>query len=249
MVNIGHRPVLWHVMKYYAHFGHKDFILCLGHQSEVIKDYFLHYDECVSNDFTLSQGGKKINLANSDIDDWTISFVDTGRDSTIQERLQAVESYLEGEQMFLANYSDSLTDFHLPALISRFMREDKLAAFLCVKSSHTFHVVETAANGDVSSIKQVSEADVWLNGGYFVFRKDIFKYMDDGDNLVNGPFQKLIQENKLLAYKYDGFWACMDTFKEKQCLEDLSSRGNAPWQVWLNQKTADPTSNHGVHSG
>src|ERR1700728_3624546 len=117
MVQIGYRPILWHVMKYYAHFGHKDFILCLGHRADVIKNYFLNYNECVSNDFVLSQGGKKVDLLNSDIDDWNITFVDTGTGSNIGERLKAVEKYLEGEEEFLANYSDGVTDLPLPAQI------------------------------------------------------------------------------------------------------------------------------------
>ena len=108
MVQIGTRPILWHLMKYYAHFGHKDFILCLGYKGNCIKDYFLHYDESVSNDFVWSQGGKKIQFLNRDIDDWTITFVETGANATIGERLKAVEPYLQGEEMFLANYGDGL---------------------------------------------------------------------------------------------------------------------------------------------
>ena len=114
MVQIGSRPILWHLMKYYAHFGHKDFILCLGHKGNSIKDYFLHYDESVSNDFVWSQGGKKIHFLNRDIDDWTITFVETGANATIGERLKAVEPHLEGEEIFLANYGDGLSDLPLP---------------------------------------------------------------------------------------------------------------------------------------
>ena len=119
MVTIGSRPVLWHVMKYYAHFGHKDFILCLGYKANAIKDYFLDYEESVSNDFVFSQGGRKLEFTQRDIDDWTITFVDSGLRSTIAERLRFVEPYLNGEEMFLANYSDGLTDFHLPDMIRR----------------------------------------------------------------------------------------------------------------------------------
>lgn len=232
MVIIGHRPILWHVMKYYAHYGHKDFILCLGYQSETIKDYFLNYDECISNNFILTGGGKKIDIANRDIDDWTITFVDTGMYSNIGQRLKAVESYLKGEEVFLANYSDNLTDLPLPNLIDRFLAQDKVAALLSVRPCHSFHVVETMTNGDVSDIREAGEVNIWLNGGYYVFRQDIFKYMKEGDELVIQPFQRLIRKNKLMAYKYDGFWACMDTFKEKQRLEDLASQGKAPWKVW-----------------
>lgn len=233
MVNIGNRPILWHVMKYYAHFGHKEFILCLGYQSNSIKDYFLNYDECASNDFTLSCGSKKTELASSDIDDWKITFVDTGMNSIIGERLQAVKHYLADEEVFLANYSDNLTDFHLPNLVDRFLAQDKVAGFISVKPSHSFHVVKTTDNGQVCDITTAREADIWLNGGYFILRKEIFDYMNDGDELVVEPFQRLIQANKLMAYKHDGFWACMDTFKEKQCLEDLSHNGHAAWKVWV----------------
>jgi glucose-1-phosphate cytidylyltransferase len=232
MVNIGHRPILWHVMKYYAHYGHKEFLLCLGYKGNCIKDYFLNYNECVSNNFTFSKGGKQIDLASRDIDDWIITFVDTGVNSIIGERLKIVESYLQGEEIFLANYSDNLTDFHLPDLTNQFIEQDKVAGFLCVKPSHSFHVVSTNGTGEVSDIKQANETDIWLNGGYFIFRKEIFSYMNYGDELVEQPFKRLIRANKLMAYKYDGFWACMDTFKEKQCLENMYSQGRAFWEVW-----------------
>src|SRR6267143_7163957 len=133
LVHIGYRPILWHVMKYYAHFGHKDFILCLGYRSDAIKNYFLNYNECLSNDFVYSNGGKYLQILNSDIQDWKITFAETGPNSNIGQRLKAVEKYLNGEEVFLANYSDSLTDFHLPNLISYFQKHQKIAAFLCVK--------------------------------------------------------------------------------------------------------------------
>ena len=126
MVTIGTRPIIWHLMKYYAHFGHKDFILCLGHKGNVIKDYFLHYDESVSNDFVWSQGGKNIEYLNRDIDDWKITFVETGANSNVGERLKAVESHLRGEEMFLANYGDGLSDVSLPAMVETFDRAMRL---------------------------------------------------------------------------------------------------------------------------
>jgi glucose-1-phosphate cytidylyltransferase len=218
-------------MKYYAHYGHKDFILCLGYKGETIKEYFINYSEWISNNFTLT-GGKTLELASRDIDDWRITFVDTGLETLIGQRLRAVEPYLEGEDVFLANYSDNLTDFHLPDLTERFLARDKVAGFLCVRPSHSFHVVETNSSGDVMDIRDAASSDIWLNGGYFVLRKEIFKYLHDGEELVIQPFQRLVRENKLMAYKYDGFWACMDTFKEKQRLDDMSAKGGAVWQVW-----------------
>ena len=232
MVKIGYRPILWHVMKYYAHYGHKDFILCLGYKADVIKNYFLNYDECLSNDFTLLEGGKNLQLLNSDIQDWKITFVDTGLTSNIGQRFKAVEKYLEGEEVFLANYSDGLTDLVLPEMIDDFYKQDKLASFVCVKPSQSFHLVEMKENGVVSEIRDVKQAGIRINGGYFIFKNDIFRYINQGEELVVEPFQRLIDMKELIAYKYDGFWACMDTFKEQQQLDDMYSQGKAPWEVW-----------------
>ena len=239
MVNIGYRPILWHVMKYYAHYGHKDFILCLGYKADAIKNYFLNYDECVSNDFTLLKGGKQIQLVSSDIEDWKITFVDTGLHSNIGQRFKAVEEYLEGEEVFLANYSDGLTDLHLPDLIEDFYKHNKIASFLCVKPSQSFHLVSSEENGCVNDIQDIRQAGIRINGGFFVFKKDIFKYMEAGEELVLEPFQRLIKLKQLFAYNYDGFWGCMDTFKEQQQLDDMYTQGKAPWVVWksLNKKT------------
>ena len=240
MVNIGSRPILWHVMKYYAHYGHKDFILCLGHGADVIKNYFLNYNECISNDFVLSRGGKKLQLFNSDIDDWNITFADSGVTSNLGERLKAVEKYLDGEDVFLANYSDGLTDLSLNDQIAHFKRERKVASFLCVRPNLSFHFISLNPNGVVESIKDVHRSNIWINGGYFVFRKDVFEYMKDGEELLYEPFQRLLAQQQLLAYKYDGFWAPMDTFKDKQTLDDIYARGHAPWQVWNHSSQPGP---------
>lgn len=231
MVNIGYRPILWHVMKYYAHFGHKEFILCLGHKADVVKEYFLNYDECLSNDFTLSQGGKKLQLLNRDIQDWEITFVDTGLSSSIGERLKAVEPYLKEEDVFLANYSDGLTDLPLPDLTNYYFSQDKVAGMLCVKPTHSFHIVSLQGT-EVSDIHHIGQSDIWINGGYFIFKKQIFDYIKEGEDLVNQPFQRLIGEQQLVGYKYNGFWAAMDTFKDKQRLDDMYSRGDSLWEVW-----------------
>jgi len=232
MVHIGYRPILWHVMKYYAHYGHKDFILCLGYKADVIKNYFLNYNECLTNDFILAEGGKNVTLLNSDIHDWRITFADTGITSNIGQRLKAVEPYLQKEDVFLANYVDGLSDLSLPTYIDHFLQRRKIGSFLCVKPSQSFHVVSVDGDDLVSDIQHVSEAGMWMNGGYFIFRKQIFDYLHDGEELVVEPFKRLISGNQLIGYRHHGFWACMDTFKEKQQLEDLYVRGDAPWQVW-----------------
>jgi glucose-1-phosphate cytidylyltransferase len=238
MINIGYRPILWHVMKYYAHYGHKDFILCLGYKADTIKDYFLNYNECLSNNFVLSNGGKQLQLLNSDIDDWRITFVDTGIPSNIGQRLKAVEPYLEDEEVFLANYTDGVTDLCFPDYLRYFLDRDKVASFLCVRPTQNFHIV-SLQDDTVTDLENISRADIWMNGGFFVFRRDIFKYIQDGEELVEQPFMRLIKERQLLAYQYKGFWACMDTFKDRQQLEDLYLRGHAPWEVWKSLPTTN----------
>ena len=232
MVKIGYRPILWHIMKYYAHYGHNDFILCLGYKADVIKNYFINYNEYLSNDFVIEAGGKELQLLSSDIQDWRITFVDTGLKANIGQRLKAVEKHLEGEEVFMANYGDGLTDLPLPAHIEHFYEHDKFASFLCVKSTQSFHIVNFKRNDIVSDIKHVAQADLWMNGGYFIFKNEIFNYLKEGEELVLDPFQRLIQKDELIAYKYNGFWACMDTFKDKQMLDDVYTQGSAPWEIW-----------------
>jgi glucose-1-phosphate cytidylyltransferase len=232
MVPIGYRPILWHVMKYYAHYGYKDFILCLGYKADVIKNYFRNYDECLSNDFVLSGGGKNLQLLGSDIDDWRITFVDTGLTSNIGQRLKAVEKYLQDEDVFLANYSDGLSDVNMTELMEVFLKSKRVACFVSVKPAASFHMITVDGDGLVRSIEHIAKSGARINGGFFLFRREIFQYIKDGEELVEEPFRRLISEGQLLSYSHNKFWACMDTFKELQVLEDLYGRGKAPWAVW-----------------
>jgi glucose-1-phosphate cytidylyltransferase len=232
MVEIGYRPIMWHLMRYYAHFGHKEFILCLGYRGDAIKNYFLNYNECLSNDFVMTNGGREIYLYNNDIEDWKISFVDTGLHSNIGQRLKAVQKYLEGDEVFLANYSDGLADLDLNGYLDHFTVQDRIASFLAVQPSQSFHVVRLDDDGEVKSIAPVGQANLWINGGFFAFKKDIFDYIRDGEELVQEPFRRLIQERQLVAYQHKGFWACMDTLKEKLMFDELYARSQTPWAVW-----------------
>lgn len=235
MAIIGHRPLLWQLMKYYSHHGHHEFVLCLGYRADLIKQYFLNYNECASNDFVLSGGGKKVELLRKDIDDWRITFLDTGLRCNVGQRLIRAKKFVENEEMFLANYADGLTDLPLPKLIDYFKASKKVACFVGVKPTASFHFAELEPDGVVQSINHVADCGRRINGGFFIFRREIFDYIEDGEDLVDGPFQRLVAKRELVAYPYDGFWACMDTFKEKQHLEDLLARGNAPWQVWRSE--------------
>ncbi|MFC7333141.1 glucose-1-phosphate cytidylyltransferase [Rhodocista pekingensis] len=232
MVPIGTRPILWHLMRYYAHYGHKDFILCLGHKGHVIKDFFLKYDECVSNDFVLSEGAKRLELLRRDIDDWRITFVDTGSTSNIGQRLLAVRRFLRDEEMFLANYSDGLTDCPLPEITDRLAASDATAAFMAARPNTSFHFVRHDTAGRVTRVDNVEDADLWVNAGYFAFRQEIFDYIVPGEELVEEPFQRLIDARRLLVHEHTGFWRGCDTFKDLQTLEAAQSSGPAPWEVW-----------------
>jgi glucose-1-phosphate cytidylyltransferase len=218
MVPIGGQPILWHIMRYYAHYGHADFVLCLGHRAGVIEEYVrreLLFRPAHTN------GGR-----------WKVTFVDTGPDSTIAERLLAVRDHVADEELFLANYGDNLTDAPLPSVVSALVERDKVATFLCVRPNYTFNVVTTGEGGRVEGIYDIAQSGIWINGGYFVFRRSIFDYIHAGDELVEEPFRRLIAADQLLAYPYEGFWAPMDTLKDKERLEALVGSTAAPWSVW-----------------
>lgn len=238
MVCIGYRPVLWHLMKYYAHFGHKEFILCLGYKADAIKNYFLNYNECVSNDFTLSRGGRKIDLVSTDIDDWSITCVDTGPNTNIGQRLKAVQRYIGDDEVFLANYADNLTDLHLPDMIEDFHVRRPIGEFLSVRPRQSFHVVSFGPQGEVLGVVDFGKTDIWINGGYFVFRREIFDYIGEGEELVCEPFHRLIDAGQLATYRHAGFWACLDTLKDKQQLDDMYLQGAASWEIWKHAASA-----------
>jgi glucose-1-phosphate cytidylyltransferase len=236
MVEIGNRPILWHIMKYYAHFGHKDFILCLGYMGEVIKEYFLGYDEWVSNDFVLRKGGDEIELVDRDLDDWTIRFVDTGVQTNIGGRLRAVREFLEGEEMFLASYTDSVTDADLGAYLEAFRRSDAVGSMLAVRPDQSFHTLELGKPNDglspVDDVRDARSSDFWINGGFFAFRPEIFDRLQPGEELVEEPLRRLVDEGKLFAYRHDGYWASMDTYKDKKRFDALYDAGDHRWEVW-----------------
>jgi glucose-1-phosphate cytidylyltransferase len=229
MILVGTRPILWHIMKWYASWGHTDFVLCLGYRAESVKQYFLDYNEALANDFVLTRGGRDVELLASDMDDWRITFVDTGATASIGERLSAVRPHVDDDDVFLANYGDGLTDAPLDDMISTLVKSGKTALFMSVKPKLDYHVVRSRDDGAVESVARLADAEVRINGGYFVFRQDIFDVIKPGEDLVNEPFARLIEREALLAYRYDGFWEAMDTIKDKQKLDTLLESSRAPW--------------------
>ena len=230
MITVGNQPILWHIMKWYASWGHEDFILCLGYRAETIKEYFLNYNEALSNDFILSNGGRDVELLGSDISSWRVRFVDTGIQSTTGERLRAIGSHLGDDDYFLATYGDGLTDAPLPEMIKLLRSSGKTGLFLSVRPIFNAHVVDADPDGVVRSVEDIQQADVRINGGFFVFRREVLDYVKPGEELVEEPFQRLIENGELIAYRYDGFWEPMDTMKDKQRLDALAESGNAPWR-------------------
>lgn len=237
MANVGPRPLLWHVMRYYAHFGHTDFILCLGYGAHHIKEFFLNYTETASNDFVLSGG--EVELLSSDIRDWTVTFVHTGLDSPIGERLRRVRKYVAGDEMFLANYADVLTDAPLDDMIARFAASDATASLLTVPPQSAFHCVELGEAARVEQIVAVNMMALWENGGYFILRPEIFDYIPEDGDLVGDACTELAKRGQLLAYPYRGFWQPADTVKERMALEAAYQSGNRPWMHW--EHTAERT--------
>src|SRR4051794_13619277 len=209
MLPLGYRPILWHLMKYYAHFGHTDFVLCLGYRGDLIKDYFLHYEEGISNDFVLSEGGRKRELLTSDIEDWRITFVETGLTSNLGERLMRVKKHVENEEIFLANYSDGLSDLPLPEQIETFKQSGAIGCFVAVRPNLSYHFLAVDDEGRVQGFRDIVQSGLRVNGGFFIFRREIFDYIREGEELVEKPFTRLAADRKLLAYYYDGFWVPM----------------------------------------
>lgn len=238
LVNIGFRPLIWHLMRYYAYFGHTEFILALGYRGDMIREYFLNYSEAMSNDFTLSEGGRKIELHSQDLDNWRITFVDTGLHSNIGQRLLRVKDQLQGESEFLANYSDGLSSLPLSDQIEKFRNSGAVASLAAVPSAESFHTVEAGKDGVVHAMGRIRNNPLMINGGFFVFRSEIFDYIEEGDELVEQPFDRLIEGGKLVAYRWNGFFKSMDTLKDKISFDRKEARGDSPWMVWddTNQK-------------
>jgi glucose-1-phosphate cytidylyltransferase len=240
MAMIGERPLLWHVMRYYAHFGHTDFILCLGYGASAVKDFFLRYDETRSNDFMLRGGNGQVEMFKTDISEWRITFVDTGLGSAIGERLRRVRRFVDDEEVFLANYADVLTDAPLPDMIDRFAASDAAVSLLAVPPQSSHHVVDLDEDNRITQVTPVRDLRQWENGGYFVLRPEIFDALNEGDDLVEDALVRLVTDAKVLAYPYKGYWSPADTLKERAHLEEMYHRGDCPWMVWDPERSRRP---------
>jgi glucose-1-phosphate cytidylyltransferase len=231
MIPIGDKPILWHLMHYYSQYGHKDFVLCLGYKANVIKEFFLNYRPHTYADCVVSGFGDNVQILGDPQQDWRVTMIDTGIWRSIGERLFAVREQVENEEMFLANYSDGLADVNLPVMIEAFRRSGKTACFLATRPSFSLHLVEMEADGRVNYLRPTQDANLWINGGFFIFRPQIFDFLREGEELVEAPFRRLIDVDQLLAFRHEGFWRPMDSLKDKQVLEDLVEKGTMPWRL------------------
>ena len=238
MAMVGERPLLWHVMRYYAHFGHKDFIICLGYGATAVKDFFLKYDETRSNDFVIENGARDVKLFKTDISEWRITLIDTGLNSPIGERLRRVRRFVEDEPMFLANYADVLTNAQLPNMIERFEASGAIVSLLAVPPKSSHHVVDIDDTGLITQVIPMQDLRQWENGGYFVLRPEIFDYLNEGEDLVEDAIMRLVPLGRVLAYPYKGYWSPADTIKERAQLEEMYHRGTCPWMIWDPDRSA-----------
>jgi glucose-1-phosphate cytidylyltransferase len=231
MVPIGQQPILWHLMQYYSDHGHQDFIVCLGFKASIIKDYFLNYKPVTSGDCVISNFGANVDIVGETPPDWRITLIDTGVWRNIGQRLMAVKHLVADEEIFLANYSDGLTDAPLSDMIDRFRKSGKIGCFIAIHPPFSFHLAEFDSQDAVLKFRSSQEAGVWINGGFFIFRNKIFDFIRDGEELVLEPFNRLIKGGHLMAYKYEGFWRAMDTLRDRQLLEEMVERGEVPWRA------------------
>jgi glucose-1-phosphate cytidylyltransferase len=236
MIPVGPQPILWHVMSYYRHYGHNEFILCLGHQGKVIRDHLVTTGAVVESTGSLGHGHHYEVLVNR-TEGWRATCVETGLSASVGQRLRTVRPLLGDDDMFLANYSDVLSDVPLPLITKELEDPRIMASMLCVRPSYTCHVMSWAddASSQISGIADMTRSSMWINGGFFAFRAGIFDAMRDGEELVEEPFGRLIARAALAGVRYEGFWAPMDTFKEKQWFDQMYERGDRPWCVWQSQ--------------
>ncbi len=234
MVPVGGRPILWHIMKLYARHGHKEFVLCLGYKGDVIKDYFRNYLWNTS-DVTLKLGrNPQIRYhSNHDEEDWTVTLLETGLETQTGGRLRRALPFV-GDDTFLFTYGDGLSDSDINASIAFHREHGAVATMTAVKPSGRFG--ELAMDGrTITAFREKPEQESgYINGGFMVLDKRVAGYLDDSDTCVfeRGPLERLTREGQLKAYCHDGFWQCMDTYREQQMLDQMWRSGNAPWKIW-----------------
>ena len=234
MIEIGGKPILWHIMKIYAKHGFNDFVVCLGYKGHMIKEYFINYF-LYNSDLTVKLGDNNMEVHFSNTEHFNVTLIDTGLHTNTAGRLKAVKKYLNNEP-FMLTYGDGVADVNIPELIQFHKQNGKLATLTSVKNTSRFGDVESNSNGEVTSFKEKTEDnDSWINGGFFVLEPGIFDYLENDMTDVQWEKKPLIEianNGQLMAYKHNGFWKCMDAMRDKTELEELWNSGNAKWKIW-----------------
>jgi glucose-1-phosphate cytidylyltransferase len=233
MVEIGAHPIIWHIMRHYCTFGHKDFLLCTGYRGDMIKEYFLNYRELVSDlEIDLETGVTKV-LGGAEKLDWKVRIQDTGIDTLTGSRIKAALKYLD-DDLFLATYGDGVSDIDIDALVDHHHKEGKLATVTAVRPSSRFGELDLDGDRVHTFIEKPQTGEGWINGGFFVFHKTVFETLPDSQDLPleGGVLEDLAGQGQLSAYRHTGFWQCMDTYRELCLLENYWRQGRAPWKNW-----------------
>jgi glucose-1-phosphate cytidylyltransferase len=233
MVEVGGRPILWHIMKTYAHHGFRDFVLCLGYRGNTIKDYFLNY-EAMNNDFSMCLGQKAQVRYHGQHEEqgYSVTLADTGQNCMTGGRIRKIAKYID-EDTFLLTYGDGLSDINLRCLVEFHKSHGRLATVTTVPPVSRFGMVELAGGGEVVRFAEKPRTDGWMSAGFFVLNRGVFDYLgDDACVFEREPLEQLAADGELMAYRHEGFFYAMDTFREYQHLNDLWNRGAAPWRVW-----------------
>jgi len=231
MVEIGGRPILWHIMKIYAHYGYREFILCLGYKGNVIKEYFINYD-MMCNDCTVHLGGKsKITYqSNHREQDFNITLVDTGLHTMTGGRIKRIEPYIKANK-FMVTYGDGLANINIDKLMKFHNSHDKIATLTATQPPSRFGVLDLANNGQVNRFRE-KVGNEWINAGFFVFDREVFDYLEQDSTLEQAPLEKMAGRGQLMAFRHEGFWIGMDTYREYEMLNQMWDSGKAPWKIW-----------------
>jgi len=233
MVEVGGRPILWHIMKTYAHYGHHDFVLCLGYRGNTIKEYFLNY-EAMNNDFSIRLGNTShIQYHGQHAEqEFGVTLADTGLNSMTGGRIQRIRRYIDSDT-FLMTYGDGLTDVRIDEVVKFHQSHGRIATMTAVPPISRFGLIDTAADRRVTSFVEKPKTDGLMNAGYFVLNRRVFDYIGGDECIFEGePLERLARDGELMAYRHDGFFYAMDTFREYQHLNELWSRSAAPWKAW-----------------
>lgn len=233
MVEIGAQPILWHIMKTYAHYGHKDFIICLGYKGQLVKEYFANFF-LHQSDVTINLKNNQIEIHNSTSEDWTVTLVDTGPETQTGARIKKIEKFIKGDS-FMLTYGDGVANININELVDFHNKNNKIGTMTSIQPEGRFGALDIDPSGLVTQFIEKPKGDGnWINGGFFVLNKEFFKYLNTNEDLIleKEPLEGLVKNHQLMTYRHHGFWKCMDTLRDKTQLENMWQSGKAPWKVW-----------------